>query len=112
MGGLYEKDWCESGLPPLTSRAAALWGKVRRDVDTAGVLDGLLCEVRGRDLEGLYDRDWSKLASKPELHADRSLPAAVSSAADSAAPQILGLAQFGMDLAEFVKSNQGSSGTN
>jgi len=114
LEGLYERDWCESRLPPLTSRAVALWGKVRRDMGTAGVLDTLLSEVRGRDLEGLYERDWCKLVSEANLSnsiADRPFPALVSTPADSADPQILDLAQFGLDLAAFVKTNQERTAT-
>jgi hypothetical protein len=83
-------------------------------MDTAGVLDALLSQVRGQELEGLYERDWCESAEEPELPesiADHSLPDAVSTAADSAAPQILGLAQIGLDLAEFPKSNQERTGT-
>merc|ERR1711933_223624 len=92
----------ESGvLLPSTARAVALWRKVRRDMDSAGVLDALLSEVRRRELEGLYERDWCESATKqelPESTADPSLAAAVSTAADAAVPQIAGLAQFGLDL--------------
>merc|ERR1712048_756953 len=59
-------------------------------------------------------RDWCESATEPELPesiADHSLPAAVSTAADSAVPQIVGLAQFGLDLAEFVKTTQERTAT-
>merc|ERR1719401_1029663 len=54
----------------LTSRANALWGKVRRDMDAAGALGTLLSEVRRRDLEGLYEKDWCESTNEPEKIAE------------------------------------------
>jgi len=65
-------DWAEA-LPP-TPEGSHGWQRLRRDWRAAGVLESLLDEVRGHQLQALYEDDWMMGAQGYEARVGSGLP--------------------------------------
>merc|ERR1712151_1483162 len=57
--GSANSDWCLDSSRSIRSTGSANWQKVRRSVQANAAMGSLLNDIRSREDEQLYDRDWS-----------------------------------------------------